>query len=68
MPEFRIDMVWSMAGAIYVKADTLAEAEQKALDGPLPEPGCSSYIEDSIELDRAAAEYGSIRLIRRHNS
>jgi hypothetical protein len=60
MPTFRIPLAWWMTGTAYVEADTLEEAEEKALDGSLPSPGCSSYIPDSIELDRDAAEYGAI--------
>lgn len=51
MAEYRIPLVWSMYGHIWIEADSEEQAIQYALgpETPLPE---GNYIDDSIEVDK----------------
>jgi hypothetical protein len=40
-----------MSGFVIVEAETLSDAEDKALDAPLPSAENSEYVDDSIEID-----------------
>ncbi len=49
MPKFRVKLYWEMCGEVEVDAATADEAQQKAIDGPLPES--SEYVSDSANVD-----------------
>lgn len=51
MPQYRIPLVWSMYGHVWVEADSEEQAIQFALDSETPLPD-GEYIDDSIEVDK----------------
>jgi hypothetical protein len=55
MAVFRIPVIYQMAGYVSVEADTLADAENVALDKPLPLD--AEYVNDSFELDIYNEDY-----------
>jgi hypothetical protein len=47
--KFRVKLYWEMCGEVEVEADSVDQAMQKAIDGPLPES--SEYVSDSANVD-----------------
>lgn len=59
MAIYKIPVVWNMWGIMEIEAETLREAELKAMrDAPLPYGDKASYIDESIVIDKEAACYG----------
>ncbi len=57
MKIFKIPVVWQSYGMMSIEAETLEEAEEKALGNePLPTNG--EYVTDSCELDKENPSYG----------
>jgi len=49
MREWRIPVTWEMYGIVYVEADTLEEAMDKAYDSEIPDDG--EYLDGSWEVE-----------------
>ena len=58
MPRYRIALIWEEWGVLEVEANSLEEAEQKAMDEPNP-PG--EFIDDSTVLDKDWTFYGEVK-------
>lgn len=54
MAKFRIGVVWTMMAFPEVEAESLQEATQKIMDGPLPANG--EYLDESIGIDKESLE------------
>ena len=56
MKTYKIHCSWNVAGTMLVEADSLEDAERKAIDEmPLPE---GEYLDDSFKLDKCVDDYG----------
>lgn len=47
--KFRVKLYWEMCGEVEVEADSVDQAIEKAVDGPLPQS--SEYVMDSANAD-----------------
>lgn len=56
---FQIEVLYQMAGTLFVEAETLEEAEQMAKSSD-EYPYSSEYVELSIEIDKEAIGHGEI--------
>jgi len=48
MKTYHIPVIWQSWGLLHIKAKSMEEAEELALDAPLP---VGEYVDDSFEID-----------------
>lgn len=56
---YKIPVVWQCFGTMYVEAESLKEAERKAIEEE-PLPTDWEYVDDSIEIDEESPLYGNV--------
>lgn len=54
MKEYEIPVTWEVWGTVKVKAESLKEANEKAIEAPLPD---GEYITDSFKIDKESNQY-----------
>lgn len=54
MKKYKIGCYWESYGFIEVEANSLEQAKEKIMDGPLPKE--KSYVDDSFNIDEDAIQ------------
>jgi len=57
MKTYKIACDWSVYGVMYVEANSLEEAIEKAKNDEMPLPSADGYIEDSFRVNKEMTEY-----------